>query len=75
MYDIELLNFQPEHTSRLCGHLRRCKCGTIIAKRSGYTGCLPVFGFWGWDLLYINFLFFILNLYDISDGLIKPGGF
>ena len=26
-------------------------------------------------LIYINFLFFILNLYDISDGLIKPGAY
>jgi hypothetical protein len=36
---------------------------------------LPVFGFWGWDALYINFLFFTLNFYDISDGSIKPGIF
>jgi hypothetical protein len=28
-----------------------------------------------WVLIYINFLFFILYLYDISDGLMKPGGF
>jgi hypothetical protein len=75
MYDFELLNFQPAHTYRLCGHLRRCQSGTIIAKRSGNTGCLSVFGFWGWDSLYINFLFFILNFYDISDGLAKPGIF
>lgn len=73
MYDIELFDFQLVHTYRLCGHLGRYKCGTIIAKRSRYSGCLPISGFGGWGVLYINFLFFILNFYDISDGLIKPG--
>ena len=71
MYDFMLLSFDPPRRYRHDGHLPLFKSGTIVAIDKRLSGA---HGHKIFDtvLIYINYLFFILNLYDIGNGLIRP---